>query len=215
MYTEAKNFEQGALRLTNQQLLDVAKKFNIKPNVLYSVIVNETGGRKAFDNLNRPIILFEGHIFYKLLKAKGFDVEKLDDSDKDVNNILYEKWADRDDAYKLVQYDRLESAILIDKDSALQSASYGIGQIMGMNYKICGYDNVEDFVKDMYHSEAKQLEIMLKFITANKTMYAALQKEDFATFAKLYNGPGYAQNKYDVKLKATADKFRTATVFIK
>lgn len=31
-------------------------------------------------------------------------------------------------------------------------------------------------------------------------MLAALQKKDWKTFARLYNGPAYAQNGYDEKL---------------
>jgi hypothetical protein len=31
-------------------------------------------------------------------------------------------------------------------------------------------------------------------------MLAALQKKDWKAFARLYNGPAYAQNRYDEKL---------------
>ena len=31
-------------------------------------------------------------------------------------------------------------------------------------------------------------------------MHLALQKQDWATFAKLYNGPAYKKNNYDSKL---------------
>ena len=34
----------------------------------------------------------------------------------------------------------------------------------------------------------------------NKSMLAALQKKDWKAFARLYNGPAYAQNRYDEKL---------------
>ena len=201
-------------RLTNQQLLDTAYKFNISPNVLYSVLVNETGGRSAFDNQGRVKILFEGHIFYKLLDKKGFDVESIKNSNQNQFNILYDSYSKRGNAYKLDQYYRLNNAITIDRDSALQSASYGIGQVLGTNYKTCGYKTIDDFVRDMNIGEFKQLEIMMKFITANKKMYKALQQEDFQTFARLYNGPAYATNNYDTKLAATANKFRGQTNLI-
>ena len=39
-------------------------------------------------------------------------------------------------------------------------------------------------------------------------MLAALQKKDWPTFARLYNGPAYAQNRYDDKLSKAYFSFR-------
>lgn len=39
-------------------------------------------------------------------------------------------------------------------------------------------------------------------------MYDALRNKDWATFARCYNGSGYAVNKYDEKLKAAYEKFK-------
>ncbi|MCY7315094.1 MAG: N-acetylmuramidase family protein [Rubrivivax sp.] len=33
-------------------------------------------------------------------------------------------------------------------------------------------------------------------------MHRALQRQDWASFARAYNGPGYAQNNYDTKIAA-------------
>nr|WP_262918031.1 N-acetylmuramidase family protein [Prevotella sp. E13-27] len=49
-------------------------------------------------------------------------------------------------------------------------------------------------------SECRQLLLSVRFIRGNKSMLAALQKKDWPTFARLYNGPAYAQNRYDDKL---------------
>ena len=38
-------------------------------------------------------------------------------------------------------------------------------------------------------------------------MLAALQSKDWKTFARLYNGPGYAQNRYDEKLAKANSTF--------
>jgi len=60
----------------------------------------------------------------------------------------------------------------------------------------------------MYISEKNQLLAMCSFIAANKGMYDALVTENWAKFAKLYNGPEYAVNKYDEKLKKAFEKYK-------
>ncbi len=35
----------------------------------------------------------------------------------------------------------------------------------------------------------------------------ALKNKDWGTFARLYNGPAYAQNKYDIKLAEAYQKY--------
>ena len=46
----------------------------------------------------------------------------------------------------------------------------------------------------------RQLLLSVRFIRGNRSMLAALQKKDWKAFARLYNGPAYAQNRYDEKL---------------
>ncbi|WP_081373109.1 N-acetylmuramidase domain-containing protein [Xylanibacter ruminicola] len=38
-------------------------------------------------------------------------------------------------------------------------------------------------------------------------MLAALQKKDWKAFARFYNGPAYAQNRYDEKLSMVYSSF--------
>ena len=72
---------------------------------------------------------------------------------------------------------------------------------MGFNFKACGYNNVEDYVNAMYVSEGKHLEAFGGFIKS-VNLVRHLVTKDWAAFAKGYNGPAYAQNKYDTKLAA-------------
>ena len=41
-------------------------------------------------------------------------------------------------------------------------------------------------------------------------MLAALQKKDWKAFACLYNGPAYAQNRYDEKLSTAYSSFKNS-----
>ena len=60
----------------------------------------------------------------------------------------------------------------------------------------------------MYESEEKQLRAMCMFIKSNPKMFNALKKDDWVTFASLYNGSGYKQNKYDTKLQLAYNKWK-------
>ncbi|WP_044265810.1 N-acetylmuramidase domain-containing protein [Bacteroides timonensis] len=60
----------------------------------------------------------------------------------------------------------------------------------------------------MCESEYKQLLLLFaNFIKNNPPMLRALQSKDWVTFAKCYNGLGYVQNRYNVKLEVAYRKF--------
>ena len=70
----------------------------------------------------------------------------------------------------------------IDRTAALQSASWGMFQIMGFNYQACGYGSVESFINDMFESESRHLTAFVGFIKKNK-LASALKNKSWATFA--------------------------------
>lgn len=71
--------------------------------------------------------------------------------------------------------------------------------VMGFNYAACGERSVESFVNAMCESGLKQLILSARFIK-QAGMLPALQNKNWAEFARRYNGPAYAQNRYDEKL---------------
>src|ERR1700676_2885283 len=84
--------------------------------------------------------------------------------------------------------------MLLDRDAALKSASWGKYQIMGSNFAQCGYDTVDAFVLDMCHDEGYQLDAFVAFIqNAGDTLLQSLQNKDWPTFARYYNGPGQVE----------------------
>jgi len=74
--------------------------------------------------------------------------------------------------------------------------------------EVAGFADVEDLVAAMYKSEDDQLRAMVGFIKAEK-LHTVLQKKDWTAFARRYNGPQFAKNNYDTKLKATFTRFVT------
>lgn len=97
------------------------------------------------------------------------------------------------------EYIRLSLARNIHEDSALMSCSWGQFQIMGENWQDLGYKSVQDFVQKMQDSESLQLEAFIRFIETKKGLLAALQKEDWDTVFRLYNGPNYKKLGYEAK----------------
>jgi predicted chitinase len=85
------------------------------------------------------------------------------------------------------------------------SASWGMFQIMGFNYAMCGCKTVSDFVIKMSNSQQDQFELAVVFFEKSGCL-SALRGKNWASFAKKYNGSAYAQNKYDTKLATAYEK---------
>lgn len=180
-----------------------AQLLDVESAALKAVKEVESGRYGGFLPSGRPVILFEGHIFWNQLKKRELDPERHMTDNED---ILYPKWDKSHYKGGEAEYERLEKARKIHKDAADSSASWGMFQIMGFNYEACGEKNVSGFVNMMCKSELHQLLLSARFIRSGG-MLPALQKKEWAEFAKRYNGPAYAQNKYDEKLAAAYKKF--------
>ncbi|MEA2028443.1 MAG: N-acetylmuramidase family protein [Campylobacterota bacterium] len=192
------------------------QKFPEHFGVVQSKFLNETHLQKAADTLgvnvatvkavykvesngkgfvgDRPKILFEGHIFWRQLKKHDLYPPNYVRGNE---NVLHSRWSRR--YYGQNQYARLEKAQKIHKDAALESASWGLFQIMGFHWKSLGYASVQEFVDKMYESEGEQLMAFVRFIQVNN-LTRFLKVRDWAGFARRYNGPGYKANRYDVKM---------------
>lgn len=192
--------------ITNEMIRDLAHKLDLEPAVLKAVHIVEAAGKNGFLSNGKPLILFEGHIMYREIRKK-FPDRDMDYLRKNYPTVVYPKW-DKSKYYGGVkEWDRLEKASEIDKECALKSASWGAFQIMGNNHKLCGCNDVFDFVEKMSESNAKQFEMMYYFMN-NTNCLKELKAKDWAGFAKKYNGPLYAQNAYDQKLKNAYENFK-------
>jgi hypothetical protein len=142
----------------------------------------------------RPQILYERHILHRLTQGK-YDGSDISDSR-----------AGGYGASGAHQYDRLAAAIAKDRTAALQSCSWGIGQIMGENHAQAGFADVEQMVAAMSESEDQQLAAMGNFLVSSR-LNVPLQAHDWASFARGYNGVNYAINRYDIRLNGEFQKY--------
>ena len=86
---------------------------------------------------------------------------------------------------------------------AYESASWGLGQVMGAHWKAFGYATAEDFVAEVNSGIAGQLRVISKFIKAN-FIDDELRAGLWSAFARVYNGSGYKKNAYHTKLASAA-----------
>lgn len=190
-------------KLSENDFILAAQLLDVETAALKAIQKVETGGSGGFFAPGKPAILFEGHIFWSQLKKKGLNPENYV---KGNENILYPSWDKTKYLGGIREYDRLEQARKINFEAANLSASWGMFQVMGFNYAACGEKSVESFVNAMCESEFKQLILGARFIKQSG-MLPALQAKKWDLFAKLYNGAGYKENKYDTKLSDAYNMF--------
>jgi hypothetical protein len=184
--------------LTDEDFAAAADALGIEVAMIKAVAQVESP-RGPFEPKGRPEILFERHYFHRLTKGQFAQ------SDPDICNSTsggYGKFS--------AQYGKLQRAYALNPDAALRSASWGRFQIMGDNFEAAGFDSAAAFVQAMTTSESAHLNAFVNFVKSNNKMVSALRAKDWAGFARRYNGPGFAANQYDTKLKNAYDSFRSA-----
>ena len=172
--------------------ITAAKLLNCEVAAIKAVAEVESAGG-GFLNDGKPKILFEGHEFYKRTNGKH-----------GVSNISYPKWIST--YYNQNQYERLDKAAKLDRTAALESASWGKFQVMGYHWKSLGYVSLQAFINAMYSNETEHLMAFVKYVQVNG-LADELRRKDWAGFARGYNGPSYAKNKYDVKMANAYKKY--------
>ena len=160
---------------------------------IWAVLAVETAGCGFLPD-RRPPILFERHIFSRLTKGR-FDI-------CEVSNPQAGGYG----GAGAHQFLRLDYAIQLDRPAALRSASWGLPQILGMNFAAAGFQDVESMIAAMCDSEDAQLDCFVRFLKNNR-LDCALQAHDWTSFARGYNGPAFAAGRYDVRLDQAYRKF--------
>ncbi len=188
---------------TIEEIEAVALEYDLDAAALLAVAEVESGG-KAFAFVagrKEPLIRFEGHYFDRLishskrqkarrsgLAASGAGVVKNPRSQP-------ERW---------VLFDK---AAQLDRKAAIQSVSWGIGQVMGSHWKNLGYTSPDDLMREARQSVRGQVRLMVRFIQ-HTGLTAHLQAQDWTGFARRYNGPGYRKNNYDLRMAAAYARHR-------
>lgn len=190
--------------LTEEAICEAANNLGVDVACVKAVAEVESLGN-GFNSTGMVKILFERHKFYKFI-AQKYGVPKANQLAAMYPDICSPK-AGGYTSSTATEHKRLDKAIAIDRECAMKSASWGRFQVMGFNYAAAGFSNVEDFCVAMWKSEDEHLRAFVNFIEANPNMHQHLKNRNWAGFANAYNGPAYAQNKYDTKLAAAYRKY--------
>jgi hypothetical protein len=196
-----------ALPIMPSEVAGIARVLGVSTAQVRSVAAVESAGG-GFLPTGHPKLLWERHWFFRRIGVKltsalpgqwvafpdpgGYTL----DADKDGVNDSWEK---------------LLEGCTRDPVAAFESCSWGMFQIMGAHWKSLGYPSVFEFAWSMRESEAGHYRALAAFIRVNRLIPAMKLLSTNAAanraFARGYNGPAFAKNRYDEKLADAMVRF--------
>lgn len=154
----------------------VACQFKFEPASLAAFIEVESGGRGFDEKTGKILLQFEPHYFKKrqpYAPSGAWSVNKVD--------VQSKEWI------------AFNNAFSINQNSAMESTSIGLGQIMGAHWKRLGFKSVGEMWDHAKKSLENQVWQIAKFIETDKNLQFALRTGDWHRVASIYNGSGYIE----------------------
>lgn len=188
--------------LTEEDFEEVAAALDVEAAAIRAIVEIETGRtRKGFHAEGKPIINFDLPVFRRAAGRRGINLVKHSSSPalKPVNIKKY-------GGQQAAQQARFDAALAIDSIATIESTFWGMFQIGGFNWKLCGMPSREEFVKMMSRSEYDQLRLFANYME-NTGLVKHLKAKNWAAFARIYNGPSYASRGYHTRMAAAYRKY--------
>ncbi|MBC8718878.1 MULTISPECIES: N-acetylmuramidase family protein [Brucella/Ochrobactrum group] len=187
---------------TFAEIISLARQAGIDPAALLAVTEVESGGRALFDvnGVKEPAIRFEGHYFDRRLKGR------IRDQARKAGLSAPEAGRVRNPKTQRERWLLLNRAMSIHKNAALESTSWGLGQVMGAHWEWLGYNSIDELVREVRSSVGGQVRLMLNFID-KAGLKTELERKDWRSFARRYNGPAFAHNQYHTRLAAAFERW--------
>ncbi len=187
---------------TDQDFAAAAARLGCEVAAIRAVAEVEAGPEGAFLPSGEPVILFERHVFYRLVVARHGKATA-ESWRRTAPNVCNPKRGGYGPVSR--QHARLQVAAKLDREAALRSTSWGLFQILADNCEECGLD-LQEFVNAAYRSVGDHLRLFVSFIEADRRLLTALLSRDWATLARIYNGPAYAEHHYDTRIAAAFER---------
>lgn len=185
--------------LTDDDFYDIADSLEVEPAVIRAVVEIETGNTNVgFHSDGRPLVNFDASLFRRNLQRKGINITRARSQHPEAFNAPD---VNRYGSYQAAQQARLDAAMAIDSVAAIDATFWGMFQIGGFNWRLCGASDRCNFVERVGRSEYDQLVMFANFIR-NTGLLKHLKNKNWSAFARLYNGPGYASRNYHTRLAA-------------
>lgn len=182
------------LTLTEDDFREVAESLGVEVAAIKAVVEIEAGrAHEGFSEPGKPLINFDLSMFRRFASKRGVNLSNYRKSHAVVFNSHR---GSQDRANR-----RLEAARSIHPSAAVEGTFWGMFQIGGFNWKLCGAESRADFVEQMKRSEYDQLRLFANYIR-NAGLLRHLKSKNWAAFAKRYNGPAYAARGYHTRMAA-------------
>lgn len=175
-----------------------ATQLGCDPAAIHAVVDIEAGHiHDGFWGPGKPVIHFSFNQFKKYAAKRGINVE----SHRKTHPVLFQS-PDRSkhggSAMKAMKA-RLDQAMAIDSVAAIQATFWGMMQIAGFNWKLCGASSPQEFCRQMEGDNHTQMQLFVNFLRSTR-LDEPLRQHNWARFARGYNGPSYASRGYHTRL---------------
>lgn len=187
-------FLGSAEALTPKGFVAACESLDCKAAELWAVLDVVSGGY-GFGPDRRPLMVFERQVFHR--ETGGRVVDAPDISARKAGG--YGSAGPR-------QYERLLKAMEVDRNAALRSASWGIGQLSAANHARAGYDEVEAFIEAMTVSEDNQLSAFVNHLR-RRGLNTLIRTQNWTEFSRQYYGVDYRDGMFEPRLRAAFAKF--------
>lgn len=187
---------------TAEEIEKVAEEFGIEPAALLAVAAVESAGDvfAIIDGRREPLIRFEGHYFDRRLSGEALERARAEGlASPQAGGV-------RNPGSQAARWRLVERATAIDHRAAYESISWGLGQVMGAHWEWLGFADVDALVSEAREGAAGQARLMARFIDKSG-LTVALRNQDWDSFARGYNGPGFKKNAYDTRLAAAYRRY--------
>lgn len=175
---------------------EAAGLLSVDERTVRAVLAVESRG-SGVDRQGRLLILFEPHVFWRNLPEGRREQARAE-------GLAYPAWGTR--KYPTDSYPIFQRAMAFDSEAACAAISMGAAQLLGENYRLCGFQSALDMYNTLRSGgESADMRAFARFILARK-LAPALRARQWAVFARGYNGPRYQENHYDTKLAAAYER---------
>lgn len=192
-------------RLTEQDFEEVAAELGVEVAAIKAIVEIEAGrSHNGFWAENKPIINFDLSVFRKMAAKNKVSLAA---AAKSHPVIFSAPNAAKYGSQQAGQQARLDAARAVHNLSAIEGTFWGMFQIGGFNWKKCGASSPDEFVELMSRSERDQLELFANMMK-NTGLLKHLKNKDWASFARIYNGPSYAKRGYHTRMASAYARYK-------
>lgn len=184
-------------KLTEEDFKIVAEELGVEVAAIKAVVEIEAGKQmRGFWAPGVPVINFDRSMYNRYRNSAP-------DKTGDKNAKMPEGLS----GYAKQEWSQLTQARKQNAQGADMGTFWGMFQIGGFNYKLCGCSSIDEYVKLVSSSELAQLELFAAFIK-NAGMLQALKAKNWAAFARKYNGATYARRGYHTRMAAAYARYK-------